>query len=316
MISRRISSLFSLIAIGLAFYFITRLIGDQWASVRNGVRHVDWRWVIIGLVLFEIYWGYQILLWKRVMKLLGSPLSFYDAMRLYFTNNLLAYIPGKVANVAGMAAVAKRDNISRLHMVSTVVLFQVYSIISGTVLILVMSLVSDGKVRRLIHAEWMPVLIFTAIISVVMISPWAMRAIFRIARKLMGREIQDIHLSLVSHLVHLVRYFFSWFILGAALCFFISAFGHEYSLQISLISVTVVFVASYIIGLIAFFVPVGLGITELGLVYGFMKLFEPVQAIGGAASLRLASITTTVISFFLLMLIGKIGKMCVNRGRK
>ena len=64
------------------------------------------------------------------------------------------------------------------------------------------------------------------------------------------------------HLTHIAIYFISWFILGSSVLFLANSFGVQLPFS-AVIDVILVFVASYLMGLIAITLPSGLGILEL-----------------------------------------------------
>ena len=290
----------------MAIVFIGTLIGEQWELVKKGPETVVWSRLFAGLLLFEVYWVYQIFFMRHVISSMGTSLSLIQASYMYFTSNLLAYIPGKVANFIGMAALAKRISVSRTHTVTTVMLLQIYSLVSGTFLITLLSIVSNEKIGRLLPDKWIPLLAVVALAGIISVSPLILKPVFHAIRRITGREIKDINLSFLEHIFHVGRFSLSWFILGAAMWLIVSSFGVSPLGAVPMMSVTVVIIAGYLMGLLAIIVPAGFGVAELGFVYGFMKLYEPAQAVWGAASFRLTALSTTVISFVVILTLNKL----------
>lgn len=288
-----------------AIYFIGDLLGEQWVLIKKGPETVVWGRLFAGLLIFELYWVYQVFFMRHVMSNMGSQLSIMQAFYMYFTSNLLAYIPGKVANFIGMAALAKRISVSKTHTVTTVMLLQVYSLVSGTFLIAFLSIAADEKIGMLLPDKWIPLLTVVAIAGIISVSPFVLGPLFHALRRVTGREIREINLTFSDHLLHVGRFSLSWLILGTAMWFIVSSFGPYPLGAVSLMSVTVVIAAGYLMGLLAVIVPAGFGVAELGFVYGFMKLYEPAQAVWGAASFRLTALTTTLISFLVVLCVSR-----------
>ncbi|MDH3972706.1 MAG: flippase-like domain-containing protein [Deltaproteobacteria bacterium] len=286
----------------LASYYIYKMVYSQWELVRKGPREINWEMVAFGLFIFELYWLYQIYHWKRIMAVLGSSLGFIHSCQMFVTNNLLAYIPGKFANIMGMAMLAKKKNVSRIHTVTTVILFQIYSLVSGVLFIAAVMVGSNGNVKNLISEEWIPFLCAGALCGIVMVMPATVNRVLALVRKITGRQVEEVRISFVDHLAHLLIYFFSWLILGLSMYFIVSGLGENLLTKVYIFEITIIIIASYLMGLLAFFVPAGFGVAELGLVYGFMKLFEPAQAVWGAASFRIAGLVTLILSYLLLLL--------------
>ena len=286
----------------LASYFIYKMIHSQWDLIKNGPENIDWTLVSFGLIIFELYWIYQVYHWKRIMAVLGSSLGFIHSCQMFITNNLLAYIPGKFANIIGMAMLAKKKKVSRIHTVTTVVLFQIYSLVSGVIFIVAVILTTDSNARDLLSEKWLPFLFAGALCGIIMVTPASVNGIILLIRKVTGRQVEEVSISFVDHLMHLLIYFFSWLILGLSMYFIVSGLGETPLSKLYIFEITIIIVASYLMGLLAFFVPAGFGISELGLIYGFMKLFEPTQAVWGAASFRIAGLVTLLLSYLILLL--------------
>lgn len=289
-----------------AIFFIWDLVGEQWTLVKKGPEIVVWSRLFSGLLLFEVYWVYQVFFMRHVMSNMGSQLSIMQAFYMYFTSNLLAYIPGKVANFIGMAALARRISVSQTHTVTTVMLLQVYSLVSGTFLIALLRIVSDEEIEGLLPDKWIPLLTLMAIAGITSVAPFIIKPVFHAIRRVTGRELKEINLTFLDHLLHIGRFSLSWLILGSAMWFIVSSFGTYPLGAVSIMSVTVVIIAGYLMGLLAIVVPAGFGVAELGFIYGFMKLYEPAQAVWGAASFRLTALFTTILSFCIVVVIVKL----------
>lgn len=296
----------TLVIVAFAVFFIKDIIGEQWSSVKKGPETVVWSRLLMGLLLFEIYGVYQVFFMRHVMAGMGSRLSLLHAFLMYYSSNLLAYIPGKVANVIGMAALAQKISVSRTHTVTTVILLQVYSLVSGTFIIAILRIGFNEKTALLLPDDWIPLLILVAIAGITSLSPVILDSFFHIIKRVTGREIRSINLTFLNHLSHIFRFLLSWLILGTAMWFIVSAFASSPLGNVSMISVTLVIVAGYLMGLLAVIVPAGFGVAELGFVYGFMKLYEPAQAVWGAASFRLTALMTTLLSFMVVFVLDQV----------
>lgn len=291
-----------LVLLGLAAFFIGRIVVQHWAELSSGPQYFNGYYFFTGIALLEIYWLYQIALWRWVLSGMGTHVDYLTASTLLFSNNLLAYIPGKVANAIGMVRLAKRNSISTMNTVTTAILFQIYSLISGTGLLGILCISLPKKLSKAVPVEWFFITGTASIIGLLLISPMCLRWSVALLRRISGRNIGEVNLPFSRVLVHVILLGFGWCIVGIAVWFLFSSFcSKEQDLPLTV--AMVILIASYLIGLVVLVVPAGIGITEAGMVYGLGMLIEPQQALFGAASFRLATLGTTVASWVAVLLL-------------
>lgn len=307
---RRVVWAINIALVLLATWFIFGTVEQNWTDMRSRAIAVDLKRLLTAFVAIHVYWAYQISLWRRIMEQLGSPLSWLAAAHMFLVNNLLAYIPGKVANLVGTSMAASRQGARPLHAGATVVLFQIYALISGTGVVGLLALVSVARVDALLPDAVLPILILAALTGMLLLSPKLADQVFVLVERLTGRDIGRVSLSYGQHLNNLVLYALGWFVFGGAMWLLISAFGEPISL-VAWFYITAVTVASYLLGLLVVTLPGGIGITESGLVYGYLKLFPASQALAGAAFFRLGFLLATLTS---LILVG-LAQRALSRGR-
>jgi uncharacterized membrane protein YbhN (UPF0104 family) len=288
-----------LVLVGLALFFIGKTVVQYWDTVRAGPQDLNVRYLLAAALLFLFYSLYQTGLWRWILSGFGARLDYLTASHLFFTNNLLAYIPGKVANVTGMATLAKRKRISPTHVVTTVVLFQLYSLISGTGLIAILSVLLPTELGAVMPVGWLWMIGIASLVGLLLISPHCLRWTFALLRRLSGRNIADVELPFRTTLAHLVAYGIGWLLTGAAMWCLFMGFGPKGQV-LSFPAVVVVFLGSYLVGLLAIAIPAGIGISEAGMVYGLGALIGPEQALFGAASFRLVMLAISLISWLVV----------------
>ncbi len=298
---KSIANLINLVLVVLVIFFVFRFFKLQWGKISGSSSvSVDIHLLCLGVILFEIYWFYQIFFWRHVMRLMGEQLSFINTGVFLFTNCLLAYIPGKVANVVGMASLANKSSVSKSKTITTVVLFQIYALVSGILVVSILWNFVNHRLRSSIPFYWILLLWLFAIIGVICISPYFIKLTLSILRKVLKKDIADVSLPFKSHLVHLSMFFVAWFIMGFALLSLSNSFGSTLPFY-DVFDVVLVFVVSYLMGVIAVTLPSGMGVVELGLLYGFSVLYNPKQAIFVAIAFRLTAIFTVLVSYFIFI---------------
>lgn len=296
----RLTSMFLMF---LVAYFIGRYLYQQWPLIVNQNFHVDVVRLMLGLLLFELYWFYQIIHWRRIIKRLNVNLSIFTAAYFFVSSCLLSYIPGKLANILGMAAIANKENVSKLATITTVLLVQIYAVISGVLVICFSWFFISSSIEKIFPSYVVSILFLCALIGVVLISPMFFTFTMSLLSRLFRKELVIFHITYSKHCFHILIFCAGWVILSFALMQIVNSFGLVLGLS-QLPSIMIVFLASYLAGLITVFLPSGLGVVELGLLYGFTVLYGPHQAAIGAISYRLAGLLTIGFNYLCILFIG------------
>lgn len=297
------AKIFSLGLLILAFYFILQAVSENWNTIAARPQELSLRYVFCGFVALQIYWCYQISLWRWVMKGYGDPINFGDAGTLYFSNILLAYIPGKIASVTGVAILAERKGVSAQRAVTAALLFQIYSIVSGTLFLSLLSqgVAIAGDVENAIDHFWL--LGVFSLVGLIMLSPPLQRNTLSTLSRVFKRDL-EIQIPRYSILLsQAAAYAVGWSLVSSSIWLFFLAIAPRPE-DVSFFLVATVFVVSYLMGLVSFFVPAGIGILEAGLLVGLGSALEPGTILWGAAMFRLAIITSSSVSLFLLSKLG------------
>ena len=230
---------------------------------------------------------------------MGTKVDFRSASYMFFSNNLLAYIPGKLANAIGMATLARRRNISIPNTITTVILFQIYSLISGTFLISFLSFRLSRDIKSLVPLEGLWIIGLASAIGLLLISPICQSWTINLIRKITGKDIIQTRISLSKSLLHITFYGIGWFISGFSMCFLLRSFGPDDQI-IPVTSVLIILLLSYLIGLLAITVPAGIGVLEASLIYGLSTIVPTSQVLFSAGSFRLIALGTTLISWLVV----------------
>jgi uncharacterized membrane protein YbhN (UPF0104 family) len=304
----KFASLFiSTLLFGAAIFFIIKSVLQHWDVLRSGPQHFNGLLFIFGILLFQLYFLYQIWLWRWIMLGFQMHISYLDVSNMYFSSNLLAYIPGKLASLVGVARIASKKKISGVNTIATLLLLQIYSFISGAALIAIVSLFLATSVDKILPLGWIWLVIFAALFALVLISPFCLSWTFATLRGLFGRDIAYIQLPFRSALAHIFAYSVGWILAGGALWYIMGSFSLT---DLSLGIVVVVLVGSYLVGMLAILIPAGIGITEIGFIFGFDSFLSPEAVIFGAASYRLIIIGINLVSW--LVTLGVQAKLEVN----
>lgn len=269
------------LAVGIGGLAIRSLV-RQWSSFQQ--QEIVWQpqvgWLLLSLVI--VWASYAVLIegWRRVVLAMGEQLTWLQAARVTMVSNLGKYLPGKVWAIAGAAMLAERAGVKPAAAVASALILQALSLASGVLLIAVLAphaIAELGQVERI-------ALLALAVLAIggllLFVIP---AALDRVRRWLPGplKLLQPVApgpllLGLLANIV-------AWSAYGAA--FLCMTRGLIPGLAIDWGVATAIFTASYLVGLIAAFVPGGVGPRE----FAFVLLLTPTTGPKVAIALAVAS---------------------------
>lgn len=234
------------------------------------------RWVpdplLLGAASLLLLAGYGVsaALWGLIVHELGGPrLSTGDAVRIFMIANLGRYVPGKVWQIAGLAALARGRGVPAGTAATAAVLGQGIALVAAAAVGMGAFLAGPPSYRRwgLIGAA------VVAVAAVLLAIPAVFRRVagawFRLARTEAPADLSALHglRWLALYVVNWGMYALSFWILARSL-----------GLAGAVLPVASAFAAAYVLGYAMIFAPAGLGPRE-----GFLIVFLTPH-LGAAAS--------------------------------
>ena len=188
-----------------------------------------WSIALSLLLLLAVYFAHAAL-WRRIASDLGGePIPLRDALRIYFLANLGRYLPGKVWQVAGYAALARQAGISSLVALAAAALAQITLLGTGIALFTALLPGRAGPTPILAAVATVALLfgLFYALRSTRLgarLHDWVERRLGdkAVAILELGRRIR-----LRTSIVWILGYAGSWVLLGAAFVALTAAFVPE-----------------------------------------------------------------------------------------
>lgn len=244
-------------------WFIVDRVGLQLSAL--GAVEAD-VWIpeplLLGASVALLVGGYFMsgALWGLIVRDLGGPgIGLGTSLRLFMIANLGRYVPGKLWQIAGLAALAKGRGVPVLTATAAAVLGQGLALVAAAAVGMGAFLTGPAPYRRwgLVGAVLM------AILVVLIAIPRVFRSLARGWFRITGTELPDALGSrhavawLALYAVNWLLYAFSFWVLVRSL-----GFGGD------LVPVASAFAAAYVLGYVLVFAPAGLGPRE-----GFLIMF-------------------------------------------
>lgn len=261
-----------IVVIGAIGYFLVRAVIQNWQQIKDFPWHFNpWLLVAAFLTLGGTLF-YMIVLWRALLLRLGGGISLPVAIRIFAISSMGRYLPGKVWQIVGMVYLGQREGVRPEAGVWAALLAQVLAVLSG-ILVFFVSLILEPQrmltpfLENIGLEHFSPYWLLLPVAAVLaLIHPKILEKITNWLLKLLKREPIKFALSYPGLLVFFLLYILSWMFYGVTFHLFLASI-HPIPLQ-DWIAVTGSFSAAYIVGLLALFVPGGLGVRE-----GLLALF-------------------------------------------
>ena len=271
----------------LVTWFIVDRVGLDWAELR-ALDAAAWQPHPLGLAaacaLLLLAMFMNAALWARVVKDLGGThIPLKQAIPIFMIANLGRYVPGKVWQIAGLAALASARGVRPITATGAALLGQGLSVLAATAIGLGALLTGPESVRPWGLAAAGLLALVVLLIAIPRSFHAGARLWFRLARTEVPTELDSIH-----GLQWLALYALNWVVLALSFWVLVASFG----VSAQIVPVASAFAAAYVVGYLFIPAPAGVGIRE-----GFLIAFlTPHVGVGSAGALAvIARIWTTAV---------------------
>ncbi len=263
---RRLWLAAQILAAAAVVWFVGRSIAGNWDSLRgsSAIIHVDWTALLVSAAIVLSAYALLISAWRAVLQGWRETLPYGAAARIWSLSNLARYVPGRIWQIAGMAAMARQAGVSPWAAAGSAVVVQLLAIATGA---LVTGIFEPQAGRGVLIAATG---VAAAALAAVLAWPPATKTLSRLLMRLTGREIRIEAVQPGPLVMSMVVTTLGWVAYGIALYFFVQGLLGEPLLPFT--RSVGAFTASYLVGLILVFTPGGLGVREGAM---FMLLKAP-----------------------------------------
>lgn len=280
-------------------FFLGRHIARNWSQIAAYPWSIDWPRLLLASLCIAVAYSIFVLMWQRILRLLGGLLSIGDAHRIWYISNLGRYIPGKVWQLAGSAYMARAKGVSPVLAVSASLASQLF-VLAGGLLVAALTLAgvaeripADIRLLGLLAALGLFAVLFTPLFG----------AAYRTALRTVGRSDYYTYIRWRERGLLLGAYALAWLGFGAGFYLFLSATAE--SPAGSFWPVVGISAAGYVAGFLVLLVPGGIGVRE-GVYALLLSLYLPGSLAAAVAVLSRVWLTAVelVVAGFLLIRYG------------
>ncbi len=290
------------IVIVTVVYFFGRTLADNWHKVESTTFYFNWL-AIPGIVLLVLAVVVSGVLWGRLLSgLVARPIPIVDAIRIHSASWLLKYVPGQVGSLINKLTWAKSQGISKKSTATSFVYENVLTALASLVIALPLLLTMDNTILK-DTSLLVPILVIIPII-IIIYRPVFYGLLNYLFKKMGKKPFRESDFLSTSQLFEYLTLYLVPRLLTAAGFVFITAslLPIEPHMYIALGSM---YILASIVGLLAVFVPGGIGVREAVIVL-FAGMYFPIeQAIILAVVARLYATVADIGVFGVYLVLNK-----------
>ncbi|MEX0914055.1 MAG: lysylphosphatidylglycerol synthase domain-containing protein [Demequina sp.] len=282
-----------MVVVGVVAYFFWRALSDNWASLEQTDLSPGW-WAVWSTLLFVVAVGLSGWLWGRIVGRLDQrPLGATEGVRVHFGSWLLKYVPGQAGFVVNKVLWGKKRGTSRVLVLISVVYENAFLLLGSTVPMIAILLVARTTGESIPSAVWLTI---AAVVPLAVLThPVIFRAVVGLlARRTLKRDIPSAHFLSTRHTWrYQLAYLAPRIVNGVGVVFIAVALAD--ATPESWIPLAAAYAIAGAIGIVAVFVPSGLGVRESAFVLFATPYLGLEQAIIVSLAARVLATAADVI---------------------
>ena len=267
--------LFGWLIVGLVGFIFARSIINNWENVQDLNIQPD-GFIVLALLFFVLSVVASGVAWGNIVRVLTKhKVSNKEAVRVHLASWLLKYIPGQAGSLINKVAWAKKNNIDGKKITASFIYENVYLLLASLLIAVPILFVSASSAFIDGLSLLIPVIIVLPLTLLVLTRScfsWLLSKLFALLKK------QPIYkhdlLSTKNNILFLFKFLLPRIVNGAAFVFIVASVAGinpgEY------IVFGAIYILAGIVGLLALFVPSGLGVRE-GVIVLFASLYMPTE---------------------------------------
>lgn len=247
------------LVIGLILYYLVyKNLILKWQELGQSDWQVNWLYFSASVIGISLVYVINALIWKSIVRSIsGVRVSPLRAANIWFVSNLGRYIPGKIWQIAGMAAMARSSGVPAIEASLSAVIGQLVHLMAGAVVGLVMmSLDPLAGFAEYLDKAWI-----LALPALMFLYPPLLEKLVGLAARLSGRQEVSCRVSFGNLLSWFVMNLGVWLAYGGLFHLFVLSMLPDATL--SVVRSAGIYAVGYITGFLAVFVPGGIGVREL-----------------------------------------------------
>ncbi len=290
-IKAAINTIKAIVSIAI-IYFLADAIIKNWDKINFNELTINWTYLLLALIPFILHIFLYAAIWKKLLTLVGTKISFIEANNIYANSQFWRYIPGRVMLFVRRIMLCTKKGISNWDASLSIILELTALLISAVATAIFTSVFwpNTPSSTKIIFAA----LSITIIVATIFIPKFS-KLITSLIQKFMKVKNKNptIHYENLPWI--LLAYALTWTLQGTGL-YLIAA--SVYDAPLTLLPVCIgIFAISWVVGFMGILTPGGVGIRE-GVLILLAAPFMPTNIIIITAVISRIYITLAEIIFW------------------
>lgn len=256
-------------------YFFYETLRNNWGSLQAETGSLSFdAWAALGVACFTLAVVLSGILWGRMLSLLsGKPVAVADSVRIHSASWLLKYLPGQVGSYVNKISWGSRQGISKKTVSTSFIYENTLMMFAGLLLSVPVFWMFSDKLGDGVSIL-LPLVVLVPMLVVMM--PKAFYSLLNFAFEKLGRKPfkESDFLSAKDLLKYQLGYLGPRILNGVG---FVLVVMSVYTVEPSMyVGMAAVYILAGILGLLAIFVPGGIGVREAVIVL-FLSVYFPVE---------------------------------------
>jgi len=268
----------AILVVSIAVYFFAKSLGRNWVEVQSISLRPD-IYSVLGVLCFMSSVLLSSILWSHVMKKImpSKPVSVKDAVRVHTASWLLKYVPGQAGSYVNKVSWGSRNGYSKKAITNSFIYENALLLFGSLILsVPVIITVLSGRFSQNL-ALFVPLLVVVPLVLVLHQGVFY-KITNTIFQKLRGQTIaKDLFLRTEQIALLQLEFLLPRILIGVGFVLIARSlvpFGVE-----AYIPLAAIYILAGVIGLLAIFVPSGLGVREAVIVLLASAYMSPAEAV-------------------------------------
>jgi uncharacterized membrane protein YbhN (UPF0104 family) len=260
-------------------YFLAVYLARSWSSIEAFDWTLDLGWLLASGLAFLVFYSAQAVFWWLLLRGCGAQSAFWPAASVWGKSILVRYVPGNVFMFLGRAWMSHAKGLPVDRVSAAMVYEQALGMCAALLTMAVLFPFWEYE-RRLTALSLLAVPVLVALMHPHVFGPLSARVL-----RMFGRPPLDVTLGFGAVLVFLCLFMLDWMVAGAGAWLLARA-----TTGLAVDALPLVIVANglaYVAGMVAFFIPSGIGVREAVLTASLASRLPGGVALAWALLLRL-----------------------------
>lgn len=253
------------VVVALILVFLALGVHSSWTNLSKYQWHVQWELLVVALMLFVAQELTYALIWRGILRRLGSDLDITSSQRIYLSAEFVRYIPGNVWHVFARVFGAESRGVPKPIGLASMVI-ELATKITSAALVFALSLLFWPDVSGLTRVIPRDIIVGIGLVGVplllVGLHPRLLQGVLNRGLRILRREPVTLGLRYRDLLIITGYWALSWIVGGIGFYLLIRSLTNAPTTIVAVVLAIGINAMGWDVGFLAILTPSGLGFRE------------------------------------------------------